>query len=115
MVTLASSRESSERSEISALVERIAQFRRERSDPAEDPDVSPHLPLGDAPEVPARQAQSLGFVADASGRIEWATHDLAPAVVGTRLLRETGSGMANGADNLVLARSVSRWSVRRSG
>ncbi|MGY6635925.1 MAG: histidine kinase dimerization/phospho-acceptor domain-containing protein [Erythrobacter sp.] len=108
VVTLASSRESSERSEISALVERIAQFRRERSDPAEDPDLSPRLPLGDAPEVPARQAQSFGFVADASGRIEWATHDLAPAVIGTRLLRETGSGMANGADNLVLARAFAR-------
>lgn len=107
-LSLASSREASERSEISALVERIARFRRERSDAAEDPDLSPRLPLGDALETPTRQAVSFGFVADASGRIEWASHDLGPLVIGTRLLRQTTPGAADAAENAALARAFLR-------
>jgi two-component system, OmpR family, sensor kinase len=108
VLTLAASREASERSEISALVERIAQFRRERSDAAEDPDLSPRLPLGDAPDVPPRQAVVFGFVADASGRIEWASHDLAPMVIGTRLLREGDPASAEDTAHHALARAFAR-------
>ncbi len=83
-------REDNERSEISALVERIAQFRRERSEAAEELELAPRLPLGEVPEPPRRMALAFGFVADASGRIEWATSELASMVIGTRLLRPLG-------------------------
>ncbi|MEL7190041.1 MAG: histidine kinase dimerization/phospho-acceptor domain-containing protein [Pseudomonadota bacterium] len=75
-----------ERSEISALVERIAQFRRERDDAAEDAELSPRLPLGETLQPKNRKAHSFGFVADAAGRIEWAETDVAPMVIGTRLM-----------------------------
>ncbi|MGY6552533.1 MAG: histidine kinase dimerization/phospho-acceptor domain-containing protein [Erythrobacter sp.] len=88
-------REASERSEISALVERIAQFRRDRSEPPADPDQSPRLPLDDGPTPSRQPATSFGFVADAAGRIEWATGDLAPMVVGIRLLKPAGAALHN--------------------
>lgn len=74
------------RSEISALVERIAQFRREReaTTPVVDPD--PRLPLGEYVQPAERKISSFGFAADVSGRIEWAEADAAPMVIGTRLV-----------------------------
>jgi signal transduction histidine kinase len=101
-------RESAERSEIAALVERIAQFRRERSEAAEDLEIAPRLPLGEVPEPPRRTAHAFGFVTDASGRIEWATSDFAPMVIGTRLLRPAGSGAAAQPPNLALAQAFAR-------
>lgn len=79
-------RDETGRSEISALVERIAQFRRERSASAAEADLSPRLPLGELPELPERPIAGFGFAADAAGRIEWATPEVAPMVIGTRLV-----------------------------
>lgn len=101
-------RESHERSEISAIVERIAQFRRDRSEAAEDLELAPRLPLGEAPEPTRRPALSFGYVADAGGRIEWASSDLAPMVIGTRLLRQTGMTTSGDAPALALARAFAR-------
>lgn len=74
------------RSEISALVERIAQFSRERSESAGETDLSPRLPLGELPEVPERPIAGFAFAADAAGRIGWATPEVAAMVIGTRLV-----------------------------
>lgn len=82
----AADRDETGRSEISALVERIAQFRRERSENAAEADLSPRLPLGELPDLPERPIASFGFAADAAGRIEWATPEVAPMVIGTRLV-----------------------------
>ncbi len=78
-------RDDTGRTEISALVERIAQFRRERGEARPDYDYAPRLPLGELPERAERSISSFGFAADATGRIEWATSDVAPMVVGARL------------------------------
>ncbi len=78
-------REETGRTEISALVERIAQFRRERSDTGFDQEHSPRLPLGELPERARGMLTSFGFAADATGRIAWATNEAAPMVIGTRL------------------------------
>ncbi len=83
--TAARNRDDSGRTEISALVERIAQFRRERGEPRQEFESSPRLPLGELPDRIAAVATSFGFAADASGRIEWASADVAPMVIGTRL------------------------------
>jgi two-component system, OmpR family, sensor kinase len=101
-------RTSSERSEISAIVERIAQFRRERSEAVEDPDLSPRLPLGEFDEHPRRLAMAFGFVADTSGRIEWASSEFAPMVIGFKLVRPLSSVVASGAADLDLARAFAR-------
>lgn len=74
------------RSEISALVERIAQFRRERGEHRQDIERSPRLPLGEIPEPSERIVSSFGFAANTAGKIEWATSDVAPMVIGIRLL-----------------------------
>ena len=78
-------RDDSGRTEISALVERIAQFRRERGEHQPDSERSPRLPLGEVPERIEALATSFGFAADASGRIGWASVEVAPMVIGTRL------------------------------
>ncbi len=78
-------RDESGRTEISALVERIAQFRRTRGDSPLDLESSPRLPLGELPERSPRAIASFGFAADSSGRIAWAVSEVAPMVVGTRL------------------------------
>ena len=101
-------RESEERSEISALVERIAQFRRERSEAAEDLELSPRLPLGEVAEPARRTALAFGFVADAGGRITWATSEWAAMVIGTRLLRSAGAGGTGAGDSGAIARAFAR-------
>ncbi|MGB3472929.1 MAG: histidine kinase dimerization/phospho-acceptor domain-containing protein [Erythrobacter sp.] len=78
------------RSEISALVERIAQFKRTR-DPEDiesviDSERSPRLPLGEFETPSSRRATGFGFSADAAGRIEWADPEVATMVVGTKLV-----------------------------
>lgn len=77
---------SAEKSEIAALVERIAQFRRDRDSGAVPHDTSPRLPLEEEPRGVFRPAAGFGFVTDAAGRIEWAEADVAPMVIGKRLL-----------------------------
>lgn len=97
-------RDETGRTEISALVERIAQFRRERGDAPPDLERSPRLPLGELPERANRTFTSFGFVADTGGRIAWATADVAPMVVGTRL----SAAFSANADASSLARAFSR-------
>lgn len=94
--TASSAREADDngRTEISALVERIAQFRRDRGENKSESDSSPRLPLGELPERTERHVTSFGFVADTGGRITWAGADVAPMVVGVRLFaaHPTGTG-----------------------
>ena len=78
-------RDDSGRTEISALVERIARFTRERGESQAELEHSPRLPLGELPERPERAIGSFGFVADTGGRITWAAGEAAPMVIGTRL------------------------------
>lgn len=80
------------RSEISALVERIAQFRRERGTAQSDPEHSPRLPLGELPERAVGRVSSFGFAADTAGRIAWAAAEVAPMVIGTRLHGSSSAG-----------------------
>ena len=75
-----------EKSEITALVERIAQFRREREAGVPPVDNSPQLPLGEMPEKGERGITGFGFATDAAGRIEWADPAVAPMVIGKRLV-----------------------------
>lgn len=84
------------RSEISALVERIAQFKRTREAPdgdaLTDSERSPRLPLGEAEPVSVKRSSSFGFSADAAGRIEWADAEVAPMVIGARLIAPQALG-----------------------
>ncbi|GAB4481783.1 MAG: hypothetical protein OHK0018_13260 [Erythrobacter tepidarius] len=89
-------RDETGRSEISALVERIAQFRRERSKSAGETDLSPRLPLGELVELPERPVTGFAFTADAAGRIEWATPEVAAMVIGTRLVSPQPADVAPG-------------------
>lgn len=84
------------RSEISALVERIAQFRktREDADALIDSERSPRLPLGEVEATQTRRANSFGFAADASGRIDWAEPEVAPMVIGIKLVTPQALGEA---------------------
>lgn len=76
------------RSEISALVERIAQFRKTRDLTPIDNERSPRLPLGlDDGGSMDRRISAFGFSADAAGRIDWAETEAAAMVIGTRLTR----------------------------
>lgn len=74
------------RSEISALVERIAAFKRARGGPITDSDRSPRLPLGETEQAQERRITAFAFAADASGRIEWADAEVAAMVFGARLV-----------------------------
>jgi len=94
------------RSEISALVERIAQFKRKRDHPAELDVNEPRLPLGEDTPREARLISAFGFSADAGGRIEWADGDAAPMVIGTRLTDPPRIGSA--ASESALERAFSR-------
>jgi len=99
------------RSEISALVERIAQFKRTRD--ALDPDAlidserSPRLPLGEVETPPLKRASGFGFSADAAGRIQWAEAEVAPMVIGKKLVAAQTFGGTGGetADDAVLERA----------
>lgn len=84
------------RSEISAIVERIEQFRRDREATRGDVEPSlevhgfmPRLPLGEDDAPRRRLVDSFGFAADAAGRIEWAEADVAAKVIGARLVPST--------------------------
>ena len=104
------------RSEISALVERIAQFKRDResaenaSAPGKagdnDNPLMPRLPLGEGPLHGLRQVRGFGFAADTAGRIEWSDAEVARMVIGTRLFpsRRMGDDEEAGA----IARAFSR-------
>ncbi len=83
------------RSEISALVERIAQFKRTRESGAELDGSEPRLPLGEDQMRNVRLVSAFGFAADAGGRIEWADGEVAAMVIGTRLVAPPRLGSAN--------------------
>lgn len=83
----ASSGSAEQKNEISALVERIAQFRREReAAPAHDSEIAPLLPLEDTADDAEPAISGFAFAADAAGRIEWADSRVAPMVIGKRLV-----------------------------
>lgn len=92
-------RDDTGRTEISALVERIAQYQRTRGESRQELEIAPRLPLGEMPaERAAPIAASFGFAADTAGRIEWASSEVAPMVIGTRLFTPHRLGEANPAD-----------------
>ncbi len=96
------------RSEISALVERIARFKRSREAAREtdrelDRDVDdresmPRLPLGEEFDDESRKIRVFGFAADAAGRIEWAERPVAAMVIGARLVRLSREAAGKQAD-----------------
>ncbi|MCL9998024.1 MAG: sensor histidine kinase [Erythrobacter sp.] len=94
----ARSRDDTGRTEISALVERIAQFRRTRSETQAELERSPLLPLGELPERSERAVTMFGFATDTTGRIAWAAAEAAPMVIGMRLFagNATHDGAADG-------------------
>lgn len=103
-LTPARDRDESGRTEISALVERIAQFRRERGDNPLDLEQSPRLPLGEIPVRAPQTVVSFGFAADSAGRIGWATNEVAPMVVGMRLFAVPADDAAGAARARAFAR-----------
>jgi signal transduction histidine kinase len=108
------------RSEISALVERIAQFRRSRGDAAgrvatgserEDDSVMPRLPLGDRTGAAGHERRAFGFATDAAGRIEWAEAPVAAMVTGARLVPPARLG-AEGGDTAIARAFRRRQPIR---
>lgn len=87
----ARNRDDTGRTEISALVERIAQFRRTRSETQAELERSPLLPLGELPERSERALTMFGFATDTTGRIAWAAPEAAPMVIGMRLFVGTAA------------------------
>ena len=98
----ARARDETGRTEISALVERIAQFRRTRSESQTDLEQSPRLPLGELPERSERLLRVFGFATDTTGRIAWAAAEAAPMVIGARLFAG-GAGTDGTADGIARA------------
>ncbi len=99
------------RSEISALVERIAQFKRSREGATStalegDDELMPRLPLGEQISAARRKVRAFGFAGDAAGRIEWADGEVAPMVIGARLV--TPSRLGSAALETPLERAVNR-------
>ncbi|MEM6477203.1 MAG: histidine kinase dimerization/phospho-acceptor domain-containing protein, partial [Pseudomonadota bacterium] len=93
------------RTEISALRERIAEYRRTRGPDGEGSELSPRLPLQDEP-AQRRQVSNFGFAADAAGRIEWAESEVASSVIGTRLIAPRRIGTSG--DETAFERAYSR-------
>ena len=85
------------RSEISALVERIALFRktRETLDPDDltDSERSPRLPLDEGQDAPTRRLSGFAFSTNAAGRIDWAEGEAAAMVIGTKLISPQALGI----------------------
>jgi signal transduction histidine kinase len=106
------SRDDSGRTEISALVERIAQFRRERGDSRQELERSPRLPLGELPERQERPLTNFGFSTDTGGRIAWASAEVAPMVIGARLFTplrlDDQAGMADAVERAFVRRQPIR-------
>ncbi|WFL77524.1 histidine kinase dimerization/phospho-acceptor domain-containing protein [Altererythrobacter arenosus] len=99
-------RQAREKTEIAALVERIAQFRRDREVAPPTIDNSPRLPFGEMQPHGQREIAGFGFVADTAGRIEWADASVAPMVIGKRLLPPRRLG--EGSPPTPIARAFSR-------
>ncbi|MEP2737296.1 MAG: histidine kinase dimerization/phospho-acceptor domain-containing protein [Erythrobacter sp.] len=87
-----------EKSEIAELVKRIAEFQKDR-DPASAPtESSPRLPLDEPAGVRTSSRNKapthFSFAADTAGRIEWAEHNVAPMVIGKRLIAPRQLGIS---------------------
>ena len=82
-----------EKSEITELVERIAQFRKDHVPSSPTGESSPRLPLDEKLGERGQKASVFGFSADTRGRIDWAELDVAPMIIGKRLTepRQIGS------------------------
>ena len=92
-----------EKSEIAALVERIAQFRREHVPEGAASDLSPRLPLEDQGPRPQHEISGFAFESDAQGRIIWADVKVAPMVVGQRLADRRKLEPGSSSDPLAVA------------
>jgi signal transduction histidine kinase len=108
----AHNRDDTGRTEISALVERIAQFRRTRSETQAELESSPLLPLGELPERSGRALSVFGFATDTTGRIAWAAAEAAPMVIGMRLF--AGSAAHDGASEAIARAFQRRQPVTRA-
>ncbi len=108
----ARNRDDTGRTEISALVERIAQFRRTRSESQAELERSPLLPLGELPERADRVVTVFGFATDTAGRICWAAAEAAPMVIGMRLF--TSQTAADGATDAIARAFQRRQPIARS-
>ena len=89
-----------ERSEISAIVERIAQFKRKREPEADITESAPRLPLGEEEADPRLHRISFSFSTDKAGRIDWADPELAPMLIGTRIIDPPFIGCLDEGDAL---------------
>ena len=110
-------RDDSGRTEISALVERIAQYRKARGNNPLEAEQSPRLPLGELPDRPDRAIASFGFATDTTGRIGWAAIEAAPMVVGTRLFAaHSGDEASEGLARAFARRQpITRGTISLSG
>lgn len=108
----ARNRDDTGRTEISALVERIAQFRRTRSESQAELEHSPLLPLGELPERADRVLTVFGFATDTAGRICWAAAEAAPMVIGMRLF--TSQTAADGATDAIARAFQRRQPIARA-
>ncbi|MEP5937447.1 MAG: histidine kinase dimerization/phospho-acceptor domain-containing protein [Erythrobacter sp.] len=89
-----------EKTEISALVERIAQFRKERENPQPSSEIAPQLPLEEGARSGSRELSAFAFSTDAAGRIDWADETIAPMVVGKRLMPRQTLGAQTALDQV---------------
>ncbi|MEL6877417.1 MAG: histidine kinase dimerization/phospho-acceptor domain-containing protein, partial [Pseudomonadota bacterium] len=94
------------RSEISALVERIAQFKRERESAAPPIDSAPLLPLEEYIQPEERKLRGFGFTVDAAGRIDWAEPEAAAMVIGKRIV--PAQAFANPVAQTLIERAFER-------
>ncbi len=99
--------QSEDANEIAALVERIAQFKRDRDPAGDGGEFAPQLPLGgEEPLAHQRALSSFGFSADVTGRIDWAEALAAPMVIGHRLV--SSKSITNTAESTELERGFTR-------
>jgi hypothetical protein len=116
---VATAKPSGPKSEIAALVERISQFRKGHETPQVSRDRSPRLPLDEEPGIHRYAVTGFGFIADAAGRIEWAEEEVAPMVIGKRLLPPKKLGASNSRDPIIRAFSscqpIERAEITLSG
>ncbi len=115
----AGSAKETEKSEIAELVERIAQFRKDREPASAPSESSPRLPLDD-PAGPrsnrnAEAITSFAFAADTAGRIEWAERPVAAMVIGKRLIppRQLGTAQKASLEKAANSRDEAAYAFTR--
>lgn len=99
--------ESSEDSEIAALLKRIEAFSKARREAGAGPmpgSDTPPLPFGDEHSAPRGMSlTTFDFETDAEGRISWADPEAAPMVIGLRLASPDGAGPLRAPPALIAA------------